>query len=245
MSSAHRHADTPARPRFGPCSAAKAKGSRFDTQMHTVLLKLTATALALVVVDVQVTMRGRIGGVFTVIDALHSPDLEAGALQRHRAECVWFPPALLPGRGVQWTAIDDKHAIATLTDGQTAASLEFRFAPTGEIVSAFTPTRSRERERRVRRDAVGVPPRRLHRARRHAHLVRGRGRVAVARRPPALLARKHHECHVHVRGATRCASSVLDAFIARRVWDCASAECDAITLPSVGIRETITHPRVW
>jgi hypothetical protein len=95
-------------------------------------------------VDTHATMRGRVGGVFTVIDAQDSADLEAGALQRHLAECVWFPTALLSSQGVRWTAIDDKRALATLTDGQTSVSLEFRFAPTGEIVSAFTPSRSRE-----------------------------------------------------------------------------------------------------
>ena len=95
-------------------------------------------------VDTHATMRGRIGGVFTVIDAQDSPDLEAGALQRHLAECVWFPTALLPSQGVRWTAIDDERALATLADGQTSVSLEFRFAPTGEIASAFTPSRSRE-----------------------------------------------------------------------------------------------------
>lgn len=95
-------------------------------------------------VDEHATMRGRVGGLFKVVEAADTPDLESGALQRYLAEAVWYPTALLPSEGVRWTAIDEKRALATLTDGRTSVSLEFRFAPTGEIVSAYSPLRARE-----------------------------------------------------------------------------------------------------
>ncbi len=52
--------------------------------------------------------------------------------------------ALLPNRGVRWTAVDDQTAEATLTDSGVTASLKFRFNETGEIASVFTEGRYRE-----------------------------------------------------------------------------------------------------
>ncbi|QIO23479.1 DUF6920 family protein [Haloarcula sp. JP-L23] len=62
-----------------------------------------------------------------VADANPSPELDAAELQRYLAEAVWFPTALLPESGVEWTAIDDSIARATLTDGDVSASLSFHF----------------------------------------------------------------------------------------------------------------------
>lgn len=95
-------------------------------------------------VDGAGAMRGEVLGLFPVVNAHGSPELAAGALQRYLAEAVWYPPALLPSRGVEWTAIDDSTARATLKDGATTVSIEFRFNAGGEITSAFTPARYRE-----------------------------------------------------------------------------------------------------
>jgi hypothetical protein len=90
------------------------------------------------------SMRGEILGLVPVVDAHGTPEMAAGALQRYLAEAPWCPPALLPSRGVEWTAIDDSTARATLRDGATTVSIEFRFNAEGEITSAFTPARYRE-----------------------------------------------------------------------------------------------------
>jgi uncharacterized protein DUF6920 len=89
-------------------------------------------------------MRGEALALVPVVNAHGVPELAAGALQRYLAEAVWCPPALLPSRGVEWTAIDDSTARATLKDGATTVSIEFRFNAEGEITSAFTPARYRE-----------------------------------------------------------------------------------------------------
>lgn len=68
-------------------------------------------------------------------------ELNAGALHRYLAESVWFPTALLPQSGVNWTAIDESTALATLTDRSTRVSLEFRFHDSGEVAAIYTPAR--------------------------------------------------------------------------------------------------------
>ena len=50
-----------------------------------------------------------------------------GELLRCFAEAAWYPTALLPSQGVQWEAVDDSSATATLKDGETTATLLFRF----------------------------------------------------------------------------------------------------------------------
>ena len=78
---------------------------------------------------------------FSVVAAVDEPELNAGALHRYLAEAVWYPAALLPQFGVSWAAIDDRKALATLTDHGITVSLEFRFNEANEVVSVFTPAR--------------------------------------------------------------------------------------------------------
>ena len=68
-------------------------------------------------------------------------ELKAGALQRYLAEAVWLPTALLPSDTLQWSAIDEQRALATLTDSGLSVSLEFSFNDTGEITGIYTPGR--------------------------------------------------------------------------------------------------------
>ncbi len=68
------------------------------------------------------------------------PELNAGALHRYLAEAVWFPTALLPQAGVEWTALDDRRALARRRDHGTEVSLEFRFAD-GEVEAIYAPAR--------------------------------------------------------------------------------------------------------
>jgi hypothetical protein len=89
------------------------------------------------------SMLGAVLGIVRVVEAADGPQLRAGALQRYLAEAVWLPTALLPRGGLRWTPIDDAHARATLTDGETTATLEFEFGTNGEIVGCYTPGRQR------------------------------------------------------------------------------------------------------
>ena len=69
------------------------------------------------------------------------PELNSAALHRYLAEAVWYPTALLPQSGVVWTAIDDRSAMATLTDGEVTVSLEFRFNDANEVAAIYSPGR--------------------------------------------------------------------------------------------------------
>jgi len=95
-------------------------------------------------IDGHGVMQGKLASVLTVVNQSGQPELDAGALYRYLAEGVWFPPVLLPSRGVAWEAMDDSTARATLTHAGTSASLEFRFAENGEIVGVYAPSRYRE-----------------------------------------------------------------------------------------------------
>ena len=70
-----------------------------------------------------------------------SRQLDSGALHRFLAEAVWYPSALLPGTHLEWTAIDDRRALATLTVNGVTVSLEFTFNADDEVAAIFTPAR--------------------------------------------------------------------------------------------------------
>jgi uncharacterized protein DUF6920 len=90
------------------------------------------------------SMRATLFGVYPVMNAAPARELNEGALQRYLAEAVWFPTALLPGRGVRWTGIDARRAQATLTDNGVSVSLRFEFNEDGDVTRLFTPARYRE-----------------------------------------------------------------------------------------------------
>jgi hypothetical protein len=48
---------------------------------------------------------------------------------------------LLPDPNLCWSSIDERSALATLTDHGASVSLEFRFAATGEVTRIYTPAR--------------------------------------------------------------------------------------------------------
>ncbi|WP_137286390.1 DUF6920 family protein [Halorussus salinisoli] len=72
-------------------------------------------------------LRAKLLSTVTVAEADPSPEMNAGELLRYLAEAVWFPTALLPSAGVEWEAVDDRSARATITDRGTTASLAFHF----------------------------------------------------------------------------------------------------------------------
>lgn len=83
------------------------------------------------VVDAYVSgegfLRAKLLSAVTVAEADPCPELNEGELMRYLAEAIWFPTALLPTEGVEWEAVDDRSARATLTDSGTTASLAFHF----------------------------------------------------------------------------------------------------------------------
>lgn len=83
--------------------------------------------------DGKGSMRGKVAGWITVVDAAPTPQLSRAALQRHLAEAVWFPTALLPSQGMCWEAIDDVRARATLSAGDVTAVAEFHFGTDGMV----------------------------------------------------------------------------------------------------------------
>lgn len=66
-------------------------------------------------------------GLVSLVNLRGTPEIAQGELMRFLAEAAWYPTALLPSQGVQWSAIDDFSANATLKDGETALTLLFRF----------------------------------------------------------------------------------------------------------------------
>jgi hypothetical protein len=73
------------------------------------------------------SLRGLVWSTVPVAGAEPGPALDEGELLRYLAEAVWFPTALLPAAGVEWTAVDGDSARATLDDRGTTASAVFHF----------------------------------------------------------------------------------------------------------------------
>jgi hypothetical protein len=89
-------------------------------------------------------LRAKILSTVSVVDAEPSPEMNSGELMRYLAESVWFPTALLPGEGVEWTAIDENSAMATLDHQGTTVSLTFYFNSQNEVERVFAEKRYRE-----------------------------------------------------------------------------------------------------
>jgi hypothetical protein len=89
------------------------------------------------------TLHAAVFGLLTVAEMHGTPELAQGELLRYLGEAAWYPTALLPSQGVYWEGIDDSSARATLTDGTTSASLEFRFDRDGLISTAWAQSRCR------------------------------------------------------------------------------------------------------
>lgn len=122
------------------------------------------------------SLHAAIGGLLTVAKVGGSPAAAEGELLRYLAEAVWVPSALLPDHGVKWKALDGRRALATLTDGTTTVSLEFRFGANGLVTEIYAPERPR-----IVGDRVLPTPwlgRWSHYERRHGVLVPTTGEVS-------------------------------------------------------------------
>lgn len=72
-------------------------------------------------------LRAMVAGAIPVASAGPDRTIDQADLLRHLAEGVWYPTTLLPGAGVEWDALDETTARATLTDGDSTATLTFHF----------------------------------------------------------------------------------------------------------------------
>ena len=82
-------------------------------------------------------------GLVPLADIRGTPQAAQGELLRFLAEAAWYPTAMLPGQGVRWEPIDDVSARATLVDGATTVSLDFRFDAEGLISNVRAAARHR------------------------------------------------------------------------------------------------------
>jgi hypothetical protein len=80
-------------------------------------------------------LRAAIQGLFTVADTQGGGEIARGEFMRYFAEAAWYPTALLPSQGVQWQAVDERSASATLVEAPFSVTLRFRFDDLGLIES--------------------------------------------------------------------------------------------------------------
>ncbi len=86
-------------------------------------------------------MNAKVMSLFNVANSVSREELIKAAMQRYLAEAVWYPTALLPNRKLKWKEIDEKRALAELSDSGFTVSLEFRFNSNGEINGIYSPER--------------------------------------------------------------------------------------------------------
>lgn len=89
------------------------------------------------------TLHAAMFGLVSVVNVRDTPELARGELMRFLAEAAWYPTSLLPSQGVNWDAVDDHSARATLRDGDIAATLLFRFTEDDLIDSVRADARGR------------------------------------------------------------------------------------------------------
>ena len=106
-----------------------------------------APALSVNVHDAYITGEGilhaSLFGLVSLANLRGTPEAAQGELMRFFGETAWYPTALLPSQGVQWEAVDDTSARATLKDGKTTVTMLFRFNEDNLIESVRVEARPR------------------------------------------------------------------------------------------------------
>jgi hypothetical protein len=82
-------------------------------------------------------------GAITLADLRGGGDIAQGELMRFLAEATWYSTALLPSEGVRWTGLDDRSALASLTDSAVSVTLRFTFHPDGPVDTVTAEARAR------------------------------------------------------------------------------------------------------
>lgn len=81
----------------------------------------------------RAALRVKLMSSLPLIEDENRPELVQSALIRYLAEAVWCPSILLPRPELQWEAIDETTARATLTDGGLSVSVVFHFNDRNEV----------------------------------------------------------------------------------------------------------------
>jgi hypothetical protein len=100
-------------------------------------------------VEGEGVLEAALGGAITLMRQQDPGDLARGELMRFLAEAPLYPTVLLPGQGVRWVEGGQRSAIATLTDGNVRAALQFRFGADGLLESVYADARPRMVGKRV------------------------------------------------------------------------------------------------
>jgi hypothetical protein len=90
------------------------------------------------------SMRAKALGLFTVVSVEGTPQVATAALQRWLAEAAWYPAALLPRQGTEWTALDETSARATVRVAGVTASIDYHFGADGLVERVYAAERGRE-----------------------------------------------------------------------------------------------------
>jgi hypothetical protein len=80
----------------------------------------------------QGLLQAAMQGLFTVAEVGGS-EMARGEFMRFFAETPWYPTALLPSQGVQWTEVDGTSANATVVEGAVTLTLLFHLNTAGFI----------------------------------------------------------------------------------------------------------------
>lgn len=88
-------------------------------------------------------LRASLFGLVLLVNLRGTPEMARDELMRFFAEAAWYPTALLPTQGVQWEAVNDSSAKATLTEGEITVTLLFCFNEEGLIKSVRAEARGR------------------------------------------------------------------------------------------------------
>lgn len=101
----------------------------------------------------QGVLHATLFGLVKLADMRGTGKVAQGELMRFIAEAAWYPTAFLPSQGVQWEAVDDASAKATLRDGDITVTLLFRFNRADLIESV----RAEARGRSIKSSVVPTP----------------------------------------------------------------------------------------
>ena len=88
-------------------------------------------------------MHASVLGLVSVVNMRDTGEVAKGELMRFLAEAPCYPTVLLPSQGIQWEAVDDTSAKATLTEGENTLTLLFRFGKEDLIESVRAEARGR------------------------------------------------------------------------------------------------------
>ncbi len=132
----------------GEFAAQPGRWNRFTSVQHVTteppgFVWMAAIAMKPLPVDIRVrdsylhgvgSTHAAAGGVLPLGGQEGTPEVATSALWRYLAEAVWYPTALRPGERLEWMAVDDRTARATLSDRGATAVADFHFGANGEVV---------------------------------------------------------------------------------------------------------------